>query len=125
MSHHLKRSFKFVRRPDGTLLTPGNLPPTNLRRWVIRYKADIVMAVGGGILTLEEACARYGLSREEFRSWQDAFQRFGKRGLSSRGLLHMHRLKTNARVPDAIAETPTSTEQRGATSAPPQQYRRA
>jgi hypothetical protein len=45
-------------------------------------KADVVMAVKGGLIGVEEACWRYGLTLEEFLAWQDAFERFGTRGLS-------------------------------------------
>lgn len=104
MDQHLKPTFKYVRRPDGTLLTPGNLPPANVKRWVMRHKADIVMAVGGGIITMEAACARYRLTREEFLSWKDAFEHFGVRGLSTRGVQQMLQIK-NA---DKHAESPAT-----------------
>jgi len=35
-------------------------------RWVIRRKAQVVAAVRGGLLSLEEACSRYMLTVEEF-----------------------------------------------------------
>ena len=72
---------KYVTRPDGTLLTPGSLPPPDTQRWVVSRKADVVMAVEGGILTANEACSRYRLTLEEFGEWQKAFKRFGLRGL--------------------------------------------
>ena len=58
-----------------------DLPPPNTKRWVIRRKAEVVAAVRGGLLTLEEACARYSLSMEEFLAWQRAIDRHGLRGL--------------------------------------------
>ena len=76
--------FNFVTRPDGTLLTPGSLPAADTQRWVIRRKADVVMAVQGGLITVEEACARYRLANEEFYAWQRAFERFGMDGLRIR-----------------------------------------
>ncbi len=82
--HEVKKTFskcKFVQRPDGSLLTPGSLPSPDTGRWVASRKADVVMAVEAGILTLEEACGRYRLTVEEFRGWQNAFRRFGARGL--------------------------------------------
>ena len=93
MAQHLKPKFKYVRRADGTLLTPGSLPPANTQRWVMRRKADIVMAVRGGLLTMEAACARYRLSLEEFLAWQNAFEHFGMRGLSSRGGQEMQKIR--------------------------------
>jgi hypothetical protein len=67
--------------PDGRLLTLAELPPPGTTRWVIRRKAEVVLAVRGGLLTLEEACARYTLTIEEFLSWQRAIDRHGLAGL--------------------------------------------
>ncbi|HEY5289936.1 MAG TPA: DUF1153 domain-containing protein [Caulobacteraceae bacterium] len=67
--------------PSGSLLGPSDLPPPNTRRWVIRRKAEVVSAVRGGLLTLEEALNRYGLTEEEFESWRWAFDRHGMAGL--------------------------------------------
>jgi hypothetical protein len=58
-----------------------DLPPPGIKRWVIRRKAEVVTAVRAGLLTLEEALARYGLSREEFEAWRGAFARHGMSGL--------------------------------------------
>jgi hypothetical protein len=112
MVHHLKPTFKYVRRPDGTLLTPGNLPPANLKRWVMRQKADIVMAVGGGIITMEAACARYHLTREEFLSWKNAFEHLGTRGLSIMGVQQMQKIRNAGKASDkqpATAPVPKSS----------------
>jgi transposase-like protein len=59
----------------------ADLPPANTRRWVVRRKAAVVAAVQSGKITLEEACRRYELTEEEFRSWQRAYQRHGLAGL--------------------------------------------
>ena len=56
-------------------------PPANTRRWVARRKAAVVAAVQNGKITLEEACRRYELSEEEFRSWQRTYQSHGVPGL--------------------------------------------
>ena len=66
---------------DGRRLRLEDLPPPGTRRWVIRRKAEVVAAVRGGLLSLEEACARYTLSVEEFLSWQRSIDRHGMRGL--------------------------------------------
>lgn len=58
-----------------------SLPPPATKRWVIRRKAEVVAAVRAGILTLEEACARYTLSVEEFLSWQRLVDSHGLPGL--------------------------------------------
>ncbi|WP_038282298.1 DUF1153 domain-containing protein [Pacificimonas flava] len=67
--------------PLGEPLTMETLPSPKTRRWVVRRKAEVVAAVKGGLLTLDEACKRYGLSIEEFTSWQRAVDRAGLAGL--------------------------------------------
>lgn len=67
--------------PLGFVLTEDSLPPSQTKRWVSRRKAEVVIAVNRGLLSLEEACVRYGLSREEFASWAMAYQDFGLEGL--------------------------------------------
>lgn len=62
-------------------LTLADLPPPGTTRWVMRRKAEVVAGVRSGLLTLEEACARYTLSVEEFLSWQDLIDRHGIRAL--------------------------------------------
>jgi hypothetical protein len=57
------------------------LPPPDTRRWVMRRKAQVVAAVRGGDLTLDQACERYSLSKEEFESWIDLVDHHGVRGL--------------------------------------------
>jgi hypothetical protein len=48
---------------------------------VAQRKAEVVAAVTGGLLTVDEACERYGLSLEEFTRWQGAISSRGMRGL--------------------------------------------
>lgn len=67
--------------PEGQRITLETLPPANTRRWVIRRKAEVVVAVRGGLLTLEDACKRYSLTVEEFLSWQRAIDQHGLPGL--------------------------------------------
>ncbi len=43
--------------------------------------AEVVAAVRGGLLSLDEACKRYTLTVEEFLAWQRAIDRFGLAGL--------------------------------------------
>ena len=59
----------------------ADLPPPETKRWVIRRKAAVVTAVRRGVLSLDEACARYRLSVEEFSSWQRLIERHGMAGL--------------------------------------------
>ena len=51
---------KYVIGPDGSPLTLVDLPAPNEHRWVIRRKAEVVAAVRGGLLSLEEARAGPG-----------------------------------------------------------------
>ena len=74
--------------PDGSPLTIADLPAPGTKRWVIRRKAEVVAAVRGGLLSLEEACARYTLSLEEFTSWQRAVDRSGMPGLRVTRIQH-------------------------------------
>ena len=80
-SHH--RPIKHVTGPDGSPLTISDLPSPTTSRWVIRRKAEIVAAVRGGLLSLEQACARYTLTAEEFLSWQSSIEQYGLPGLRS------------------------------------------
>ena len=72
---------KYVIGPDGSPLTVADLPPPSTKRWVIRRKAEVVSAVRGGLLSLEEACERYRLTTEEFLGWQASIDRWGMQGL--------------------------------------------
>jgi hypothetical protein len=62
-------------------LTIADLPPPGNQRWVIRRKAEVVAAVRGGLLSLEEACERYTLTVEEYLSWQRSIDKHGLAGL--------------------------------------------
>ncbi len=81
MSDTLRPRVKFVIGPDGSPLTIADLPPQSTKRWVIRRKAEVVAAVRGGLLSLEEACARYTLTVDEFLSWQVSIDQYGLPGL--------------------------------------------
>jgi hypothetical protein len=75
------RRENIVVGPDGAPITLSDLPPPNTERWVVRRKAQVVAAVRGGLLTLEDACKRYRLTIEEFVAWQKAFDNHGVSGL--------------------------------------------
>ena len=66
---------------DGRRLRLEDLPPPGTRRWVIRRKAEVVAGVRAGLISLEEACARYTLTVEEFLSWQYSIDQHGLAGL--------------------------------------------
>jgi hypothetical protein len=75
------RGEKYVIGPTGSPLTLSDLPPAETERWVIRRKAEVVAAVRGGLLSLDEACERYRLTNEEFLTWQASIDRHGLAGL--------------------------------------------
>ena len=81
--------------PLGEVLTLETLPPTDTARWVVRRKAEVVAAVAGGLLTVDEACERYGLSFEEFASWQRAVDRVGMPGLRVTRVQHYRSIFDN------------------------------
>ena len=72
-------------RPDGAVLTTANLPAPQQQRWVVQRKAEIVIGVECGLLSVEEACSRYGLTLDEFLSW--------KRDRGKGGLAGLHRTR--------------------------------
>ncbi|HEY5337487.1 MAG TPA: DUF1153 domain-containing protein [Rhizomicrobium sp.] len=72
--------------PNGTPLTLADLPRPDTRRWVPRRKAEVVAAVRGGLLSLDDACSRYALTFEEFMSWQSALEQYGLAGLRGRDM---------------------------------------
>ncbi|QCI79096.1 DUF1153 domain-containing protein [Hankyongella ginsenosidimutans] len=78
--------------PLGEPLTLDSLPPANTRRWVVRRKAEVVAAVKGGLLTLEEACERYQLTSEEYLAWQRSVERNGMPGLRVTRVQHYRAL---------------------------------
>ena len=75
------RGEKYVIGPTGAPLTLSDLPPAETERWVIRRKAEVVAAVRGGLLTLDDACERYRLTNEEFLGWQASIDQHGMAGL--------------------------------------------
>jgi len=74
--------------PLGEPLTLDSLPPPGTTRWVVRRKAEVVAAVSGGLLSVDDVCERYDLSVEEFASWQRAVDRSGMPGLRVTRIQH-------------------------------------
>jgi transposase-like protein len=81
--------------PGGNILTCADLPPRNTRRWVPRRKAEVIAAVDGGLLTLNDACVRYEISHEEFRAWVQAYSRHGLAGLRAGQLMDRWKTERN------------------------------
>lgn len=77
----IENSMAYVVGPDGEKMTLADLPSPDTRRWVPRRKARVVAAVEGGLISEDEAFARYQISAEEYENWKAAMSRFGMRGL--------------------------------------------
>jgi transposase-like protein len=71
-----------------------DLPPPNTKRWVVRRKAAVVVAVLSGVITVEEACRRYQISEEEFLVWRRAFEVHGLSGLRATRIQHNRRRRS-------------------------------
>ena len=83
-----KEGQRFVVGPTGAPLTVADLPSPGTQRWVIRRKAEVVAAVRGGLLSVDDACSRYGLTGEEFLGWQKSIERHGMQGLRTTRIQH-------------------------------------
>jgi hypothetical protein len=83
---HDRPRVKYVIGPEGSRLTITDLPAPETKRWVARRKAEIIAAVRGGLISLEEACSRYSLTTYELLSWQESYDRHGVRGLRTTGI---------------------------------------
>jgi Protein of unknown function (DUF1153) len=97
-----RRPRKYVLRPDGSPLTIADLPAPGTTRWVIRRKAEVVAAVRGGLLSLEEACSRYMLTVEEFLAWQRSIDRHGLAGLRTTHIQQYRSVDPDWDVPPAL-----------------------
>ncbi|MGR3453595.1 CtrA inhibitor SciP [Pseudooceanicola sp.] len=75
-----------VTLPDGSVMTRADLPPAETRRWVASRKLAVVRGVVYGLVTQDEALARYGLSREEFMEWVTAVTEHGEEALKATAL---------------------------------------
>src|SRR4028119_757154 len=78
--------------PLGEPLTVDSLPPPSTTRGGVGRQAEVVSAVNGGLLSVDEACERYGLTLEEFASWQRAVDRSGMPGLRVTRIQHYRSL---------------------------------
>lgn len=67
--------------PTARYLTLDDLPDPKTKRWVPRRKAEVIHAVRGGLLTKEEARARYNLTNSEYSEWESHYDSFGLGGL--------------------------------------------
>lgn len=77
-----------VMGPLGEVLTLDALPSAAHSRWTIRRKAEVVAALKGGLLTIDEVCERYSLTTEELALWQNSVDRSGMQGLRVTRIQH-------------------------------------
>jgi len=95
-SHHMSspRQTTVTERPSHVIgpvcemLTMESMPAPDFNRWTPHRKAEVVAAMVGGLLTLNEACSRYSLGIEELTGWQRAVNRSGIPGLRVTRLQH-------------------------------------
>jgi CheY-like chemotaxis protein len=78
--------------PLGQKLFRKALPAPN-GKWTAQRKAEVVAAVSGGLLSPDELFDLYGLSSEEFASWQRAIGRFGLSALKQTRTQHYRELE--------------------------------
>lgn len=62
-------------------LTMEDLPASATTYWVSRRKAEVLAAIDGGLLSVDDACERYRLSLEELGAWRRSVDRAGIAGL--------------------------------------------
>lgn len=74
MAHH-DEAQQNRERAKAAPLTRDTLPCPRTTRWVARRKAEVVSAVASGIVTVNEVCAMYRMSIDEFASWARAFDK--------------------------------------------------
>jgi hypothetical protein len=67
---------------DALLDAVPELPKPH-QRWTARRKAQVVEAVQGGWVPLEEICDLYAMSVDEFLAWERDIDRYGVPGLRS------------------------------------------
>jgi hypothetical protein len=104
----LTQQVQHVIGPDGRHLGVADLPSPETKRWVIRRKAEVVAAVRGGLLSLEQVCQLYNIDPEEFLTWQYCIDRYGFAALKA---THVQFYVTNpkrlkrlrATLPDMVA----------------------
>ena len=67
----------------GNVIAPYDLPPAQGARWTPMRKVDLIAAILGGVITLDEAKARYALTTEELSEWRRGLAAGGVKGLKA------------------------------------------
>ena len=75
------RTTNVPRPRRARVLTLADLPPPGTTRWVVSRKAAVVGGVKAGLLSLDEALQRYGISLDEFICWKRLIDDHGVKGL--------------------------------------------
>ena len=75
------RAVQWAVGPNGLKLMLADLPPPDTVRWTPRRKAEVLAAINGGLISADEACARYDLSFEEYSGWEAGAARWGRDAL--------------------------------------------
>jgi hypothetical protein len=83
LSRLLEQKRKAAIGLRGNVITPYDLPPAHGVRWTSLRKADLIAAIVGGVITLDEAKARYALTTEELSEWRRALAAGGVSGLKA------------------------------------------
>jgi hypothetical protein len=92
--------------PLGEPLTLDRLP-SRVTRWVARRKAEVVAAVNGGLISEEDACRRYEISKEELISWQTGMDRAGMKGLRVSRLKEYRTIEQPVVLAEAASPSPS------------------
>lgn len=93
---------QYVIGPYGNRLTVADLPPARTKRWTSRRKAEVVAAVRSGLISLDEACNQYALTKAEFVNWQKSFEQHGLEGLKTK---RIQRNRASARSAASFSPT--------------------
>ncbi|RJO71080.1 MAG: DUF1153 domain-containing protein [Myxococcales bacterium] len=100
------RTTNYARPRRAPILTLADLPAPGTTRWVVSRKAAVVAGVKAGLLSLDEALQRYGISLDEFMCWKRLIDDHGVKGL------RVTRLK-EYRAPTHADAEPQSPEDKG------------
>ncbi len=100
MSEQTSRPHPVI-RPAGEPLTLDDLPPPNLKRGITWHRVEVVATVRAGLIGLDEARPRYGITIEEFLSWQRLLDEHGLHGLRVTRLQDYRRPAQGEGVADA------------------------
>ncbi len=61
---------------------------SKITRWSFRRKMRVVLEVGRGELTIQQACTKYELGEYELRDWIFKYRHFGPMSLKTTNMQH-------------------------------------